>query len=744
MTLSSMTPLTKTFPVLPLLLLLTLSAHATLVPGIEKGVTTPVLDVPAFDQSSGRIATDGDAFLAVWIDRAAVFSGDVHGARFSPDGKRLGDEVLRIAVTDADEGQVALAFGANRYLVVWSAGTVLRGRFVERDGAMSEVFEIAPIAWAGFSLQVAFNGERFLVTWPMETVFRGALLDTNGAVLKTFDIAPSAQTGYQPQTVAANGAFQFFTAITDFTRVPSENGYPHEVGLAPIDGNGTVGARVVIAPAVTPVFDLRAVSSGTEVVVAWSTAVGIPGGTVRAVRVTSAGAGAIETIPAEGMYLHDVAVDAGGFFVIYGADSTKYIRRLGASTSTVMATPPTPTSILDVASSGARTLALVRGNARLGFEYGAAGADLYVSRLDTQDIEPVVVAPRHQSLPDVAAAGDFRLAVWCEYVGSERRLAIVGSRLNADGNTLDPGGIDVHASVYRPSGPRVASNGTDWLVVWIDTAKLYASRIAHDGTLIDRTPVQITTHVYADSEVAVSWDGTQYIVVFMRGDYFRGPRTTVHAVRVTAQGAITAPELLFAEQAWNELPAVASGPEGSLLLWRQGSFLQGALLSRSGTITPIAFPAIPATSRPSVAWNHGTFLVAAGFRGSFGDEIQWLLVSDTGVVRPPLSPFLDHQIGSPNSSPTIELEAYGDAFLLFWNGTANDTVYVSRINGDGILTDAPVPVGTTLGGYTPNFGAAGNMVVYAHRIGHTTREIARVFAQRVQHFPGKPKRRAVR
>ncbi len=299
----------KPFPALALLLLFTLSAHATLVPGIEKGVTTPTLDVPAFDQSSGHLASDGDAFLAVWIDRNASNSGDVHGARFSPDGKRIGDEVLRIAVTDADEAEVALAFGANRYLVVWSAGMVLRGRFIERDGTMSEVFEIAPIAWPGFRLQVAFSGDRFLVTWPMETTFRAALLDTSGAVLKTFEIASAAQTSYLPQTVAANGGFQFVTAVTDFTRAPNDNGYPHDVGITPIDANGTVGTRVVIAPPDTPVFDLRAVSSGTEIVVAWSTAVNIPGGTVRAVRVTSGGVGAIETIPTEGMYLHAVGLD---------------------------------------------------------------------------------------------------------------------------------------------------------------------------------------------------------------------------------------------------------------------------------------------------------------------------------------------------------------------------------------------------------------------------------------------------
>jgi hypothetical protein len=595
---------------------------------------------------------------------------------------------------------------------------------------------------------VAFNGDRFLVTWPMETVFRGALIDANGTVLKTFDIASSAQTRYQPITVAANGGFQFVSTITDFNGVPNDNGYPLDVGVTPIDGNGTVGARVVIAPPTTPVFDLRAVSSGTEVVVAWSTAVGIPGGTVRAVRVTSAGAGAIETIPTEEMYLHDVRLDGGGFFVIYGADTTKFLRRLGASASTVLAMPAAQSTVLDVASNGARTLALVRGNTRLGYDFGAAGADLYVTRLDTGESEPLVVAPRHQSLPDVAAAGELRLAVWCEYIGSERRLGIVGSRLSAEGYALDLNGIDVHASVYRPSGPRVASNGTDWLVVWVDAAKLYGTRIAHDGTLIDPIPVVLATHLYSDSDVAVSWDGTQYVVVFLRGDYMRGLRTTVHAARVPALGAITTPELalaelLLADQGANELPAIASGPEGSLVVWRQGSFLQGMLLSRSGTITPIGFPRTPTTTRPSVAWNQGTFLVATGFRGSFGDQIQWLLVSDTGVVSTPLSPFLNIFLGS-NGSSSLELEAYADGFLLFWNTVGNDRVYATRIDDDGILTDPPITVGTTLSGSLPNIGATGNLVVYAHEIGHTTRQIARVYARQVYFVNGKPRRRAVR
>jgi hypothetical protein len=734
----------RPYVLLSLLFALTLPVQATLVPGSEKGVTAPVPDVAAFGQDLGRIASNGDSFLAVWID---LSSSDVHGARVTAEGKREDDDVLPIAVTEAHETQVAVAFGAGRYLVVWSAETVLRGRFVAPDGTMSDPFDIAPLA-DPFRPQVVFNGHRFLVMWPTGPAFRGALVDMTGGVLKTFDIAPTAQTNFQPTIAAAGGTFQFVSSITDPGGVPYDDGYPGDVGVTPIDENGTVGTRVLVAPPETPVLELRAVSSGDGFALAWSTAVRGPGGTVRAVQVTPAGAGAIESIPSEGMYLHDVGADSGGGFVIYGNDSTKYLRRLGSGTSDVVVTPATPTTVLDVASNGARTLVLVRGNPRVGYDFGAAGGDLYVTRLDTREIEPLVLAPRHQSLPDVAAAGDLRLAVWCEYIGSERRLGIVGSRLDAAGNALDLSGIDLHVSLYAPVGARVASNGTDWLVTWADTGTLYGTRIAHDGTPIDMAPVQLASHVYSN-DVAVSWDGTQYVVVFSRGYYFHWLNTSIHAVRVPAQSTGAVSEVTLATISTNEWPAIASGPEGSLVTWRGGGSLRGALLSRTGTVTPLGFPA-GILSPPTVAWNEGTFLVAAGFRGSLGDEIQWLLVSDTGVVRTPLSPFVDLALGSNGGSSSLELEPYADGFLLYWNPTANDTVYAARISGEGVLTDPPKAIATTLGsylslrGYLRSLGAAGNLVVYARRIGHPTRETARVFSRVVQSVAGQPRRRAVR
>lgn len=753
-TTATMIPSFKIPFALSVILILAVSVHATLVPGSEKGVTAPAPDVAAFDQAAAQMATDGDSFMAVWIDHTLSGVGDIHGARISSDGKRVDDEALLVAVTDADENRVAIAWGSGRYLAVWSTRTALRARFIARDAAMSDVLEIAALPNGFTQPQLAFNGHVFLVTWSASSMFRGAVVSVNGELLKTFDVASTAQTFSETALVAANGTFHFVTAIADFNGVPNGNGYPSDVGVTTIDENGAVAARTVIAPATTPVFDVRAVSSGTEFLVGWSTAIEIPGGTVRSVRVTAAGASAVDVVPSEGMYLQSVGVSGNGFLVVYGSSSLKLAYLPGVNTPiSFVPIHLTPSVFLDVASNGARTFGLVRGLPRVGFEYGPAGGDLYVMRFDTQTLEPLVVAPRHQSSPDIAAAGDLRLATWCEYIGSDRRLGIVASRLSADGDAIDVNGIDLGANVYHPAAPRVASNGTDWLVVWVDATNLYGVRVARDGTRLDTNPILIASGIFENSDLAVSWDGAWYVVVYFRGIFLRGLHTTLRASKMAADGTLaTGVSIFLSTDGANEFPAIASGNHTSIIVWRNGLSLAGALFSGAG-VTSLAFPAThPVGPRPAIAWNNGTFLVAAPFRGPFGDEIQWQLVSATGVVSTPLSTFvhLDATLIAGGGYPSVEVEPYGDGFMLFWNGIASDAqqrtanVFAARINRDGILADGPTFIGTTLVDYTPGIGATGNTIVYSRKIDHATRELARVYSRNVQSVAGKPRRRAVR
>jgi hypothetical protein len=121
-------------------------ARDILIPGNPYPVTAPLPDVASFHQSDACIATDGDAFLAVWIDQSMVGRVDVHGTRITAEGKRIGDSVLAVAATEEAERRVAIAFDGHRYLVVWSTGAAVRGRFIDRDGVMSSPFLIAATA----------------------------------------------------------------------------------------------------------------------------------------------------------------------------------------------------------------------------------------------------------------------------------------------------------------------------------------------------------------------------------------------------------------------------------------------------------------------------------------------------------------------------------------------------------------------------------------------------------------------
>ncbi|HEX2062324.1 MAG TPA: hypothetical protein VHK90_16420, partial [Thermoanaerobaculia bacterium] len=454
-----------------------------------------------FDQAVARLASDGDAFLAVWADRDLGGSGDIHAARLDSHGARIDVHPLVIASSGEDDNRPAIAWGADRYLVVWSTPTSVAARFVARDGRLSDAIVLATGGTALTRPHVAFNGRVFLVVWEAPGLqFRGAIVDTNGRVVHAFDVVTAELTWPEVALVSVGGTFYFVTAKIDPSGTPGPNGFPADVGATPIDENGVAGTRITIAPATTPVFDLTAAARRDDFLVAWTTARGIGGAQVRYATVTAAGAQPVQSFVTDLQFLHDVAAAGSGYVLIYGDDHAKFVRRAGGTTSTPLPAPPnTQSSVLDAASNGARTLAIVRGFARLGFEFGPAGGDLYVTRVDdeTNLLTPLVVAPRHQQSPDIAAAGDVRLAVWCEYVGSDRALSVVASRIRADDVVIDPEGIDFGVDVYHPTRPRVASNGTEWFAVWVDMRTLYGARIERGGAVT--APIRIASDVFENT-----------------------------------------------------------------------------------------------------------------------------------------------------------------------------------------------------------------------------------------------------
>jgi len=121
---------------------------------------------------------------------------------------------------------------------------------------------------------------------------------------------------------------------------------------------------------------------------------------------------------------------------------------------------------------------------------------------------------------DVATNGENHLVIWSAVEGAYGELW--GARIDgATGEVLDPQGIQI-GSPFDDKGAgyaAVASNGTDYLVVWwhllyyID-GDVYAARVSGSGVLIDEEPIPIAVSVHGDEMPLVASAGDDYLVVW--------------------------------------------------------------------------------------------------------------------------------------------------------------------------------------------------------------------------------------
>ena len=84
------------------------------------------------------------------------------------------------------------------------------------------------------------------------------------------------------------------------------------------------------------------------------------------------------------------------------------------------------------------------------------------------------------------------------------------------GNVLDPNSIVLASGQgIRTQAPRIAYDGTNFLVVWAEVRgaeDVYGARVAPDGTVLDPGGFQITHGVNAERYPDVAFDGENYVV----------------------------------------------------------------------------------------------------------------------------------------------------------------------------------------------------------------------------------------
>lgn len=474
---------------------------------------------------------------------------NVYITRVNANGTVLDASGLLVCTAEGDQRQTSLTPGDSRLLVLWEDdrsydstgydvyGTrlALDGTVLDPDGmamAKSDLFEEAPAAcWA--------DGE-FLAIW--QSSYYGTYGDINAVRMDTSgmvsDSVPAVlSTACDAQILAGSGW----------------SGFSY---LAIWDGGGDLrGARVDKRG---DVLD----SSSIDI--------------CSACRIQSAP----DVIWGSENYLVVWEDDRNGEFDIYGARIDSGGTVLDSPNLALRVDPLADQRYPAVGFDGSNYLVVWQNMLdSTGAYYRIEGQRISTGG-DPVDPQPFPISSGDKGgLPDVAFGGGKYLVVWQDNFFYD----IYGSLVDTMGTLKSQFGIRTSSGVQE--SPAVASEGSQFLVVWVDygnhwpNADILASRVTTSGTVLDPGGILVASTSDAELSPSVGFDGTNFVVSWNRSV---SGTSEFYVGRVTPQGIVLDPDGIFISNVSTySLTSVISGPLGfspsdtagqSLLLYSKYQF----------------------------------------------------------------------------------------------------------------------------------------------------------------------------
>ncbi|QSQ24342.1 cadherin-like domain-containing protein [Pyxidicoccus parkwayensis] len=626
---------------------------------------TPFVVLPDEDsmQLAPSVASKGTDYLVAWMNGGS--QQGLRGTRVSSTGTILDPAGLTLStVGHSILPWTAMASNGTSYLVVWederqnSVGDIY-GTRVTSAGVVEapQGFAIAQGEWSHREPTVASNGTDYLVAWTdrrtdTEGDIRAARVTSTGTVLDDLPIATAP--GLQGRPAVASDGANYQVIWTD----GRNDGYLGELYATSVLSTGEVNAEGWRLSAFSSQYTGPALAfNGTNHLVIWSISYG--GGALRAMRVTRQGQ----------------VLDENGFVV-------------GMSAS-LQQTPV-------VASNGEGYLVVWEdsfqgGNNIIGTRVTSTGEVLDPTGLPI-DLD---TGNRGGSQPAVASNGTDYLVTWVALRAPE--TAIHGTRITQAGEVLSPHGRRYSpASQAHAAAPSVASNGTDYLVVagiWNLEAEVWpllGIRVSGDGEGVEALAQPICAHTGCDLwDTKVASNGSNYLVVWT-DSRSSGNGTDIHGARVSGTGAVLEPEgiaIATAEDNRRNV-AVASNGVDYLVAWsdfRRGSSSDvfGARVAGSGEVLDKDNIAISTATRwqhlPSITSLGGEYLVVwQDHRVSTPDpNIQGARVTAAGLVRDTAG-FAIADGPNPEQTPVVVASDDGRGALVVYDHDDNVDPYWSH------------------------------------------------------------------
>ena len=608
-------------------------------------------------------------FLVVWQAHSQLGGGrstDIYGARVTPDGEVLDSTAITVSALANDQMYPSVCWDGANFLVVWvdrfSGSWYVRGARVSPQGQVLDPLglPISADTADGFRPSVAFDGANFLVVWNSAYNIYGARVTPGGARLDTPAIAISRAPQYQQYPVVGRDGGNFLVVWED-----------QRTGAGDIYGARVTPEGIVLDSAGV------AISSATDK--QWFPAIAFDGTNFLIVwldyRDTFVCATFCTRVTPDATVL-----DTSGVCVW----PTGVIRN-----------PQGPSVSYD---GGNFSLAWLVDNYRTSYDVYGARVTPEAQVLDSTPLVLATVVGDQGTPATCFGAGGF-LVAWADH-RSDTTCDIIAGRVSDQGEPLDSGGIVVSATRYSQTAPAVASDGADYLVTWSDWRggseyDIYGARVTAAGVVLDSSGIAISTAPRYQEPSALASDGSEYLVVWQD---FRVGSWDVYGARVTPAGVVedSSGIPISTARRYQENPAISFGSADYFVVWqdlRADNFdIYGARVSPDGTVRDTAgipiSTALHGQEHPAVAFDGTNFLVAWQDRRS---DTSWRIycsrVTPQGAVLDSEGIALPVLRGD-QKYPAVTFD--GTDFIVVWSDSSDASWNISgaRVSPDGQVTGA--------------------------------------------------------
>jgi len=328
-------------------------------------------------------------------------------------------------------------------------------------------------------------------------------------------------------------------------------------------------------------------------------------------------------------------------------------------------------------------------------------ADVYGARVTStgEVLDPAGIGistlDNYQWFPKVAFDGTSYLVVWQDEHGHG---LICGGRVGSDGSVLDPQGFPIGAG-ERQSSPAVAFDGTYYATVWNDVRtgpsdqNVYGARVNGDGVVLDPQSIAVSTAASSQKRPEAAFDGNEFLAVW---EETRDNNLDVRGTRLTPGGAIldTSGIPISPRGGVQSYPAVAYGARDFLVVWEEGMNrnrdVRGVRVSSAGGVldsTSILISGPPwEQCAPMVASDGTDYIVAWQDWRNSSYDIYCARVSPSGVVLDTAGIAVCTSSGD-QVTPAVAYN--GTDYLVLWQdpGTAVRDIHGARVSRQGIVID---------------------------------------------------------